>query len=273
MSEGIRPTPDAFAVSGNWTREQTLLAFRFYCETPFGQLHGRNKKVVELAGLIGRTPGALAMRCVNFASLDPKIRESGRSGLGHASDLDRRIWEEAHANWSQTIAECEALLAHRRRARDLPLADSGDLHFPEEWDFAGDVRAALVHQRVGQSFFRRTVLSSYGERCCVSGLGDRRFLIASHIVPWSEDTSIRLHPGNGLCLSAIHDRAFDNHLFSLADDYRIILSAELRETKDEFLKKLFLPIEGKSIALPEKFAPKAEFIARHRRILLDNCVN
>lgn len=48
---------------------------------------------------------------------------------------------------------------------------------------------------------------------CVSGVSDARFLVASHIVAWKEDASIRLNPANGLCLSTIHDKAFDNHLF------------------------------------------------------------
>src|SRR3546814_8309412 len=81
MQDAIKPSVNAFSAKGNWTREQTLLAFQFYCETPFGQLHGRNKKVIELAGLIGRTPDAVAMKCVNIASLDPKVRARGRSVL------------------------------------------------------------------------------------------------------------------------------------------------------------------------------------------------
>lgn len=43
----------------------------------------------------------------------------------------------------------------------------------------------------------------------MSGLAEPRLLIASHIVPWSKDKTNRLNPSNGLCLSAIHDRAFD----------------------------------------------------------------
>src|SRR3546814_20257900 len=104
MQDAIKPSVNAFSAKGNWTREQTLLAFQFYCETPFGQLHGRNKKVIELAGLIGRTPDAVAMKCVNIASLDPKVRARGRSGLSNASALDRQIWNEAHENWGELVA-------------------------------------------------------------------------------------------------------------------------------------------------------------------------
>lgn len=56
-----------------WTRAQLKLAFYWYCQLEFGKLHSRNRDIIELAQLIGRTPGAVAMKLVNFASLDPAI--------------------------------------------------------------------------------------------------------------------------------------------------------------------------------------------------------
>ena len=239
-----------------------MLAFQFYCETPFGQLHGKNKRVIELANLIGRTPGALAMKCVNIASLDPAIRESGRSGLSNASALDREVWREFHANWEQLIDECELLRSRLLAARSDKIPPAADRD--TEADYSGETREALVRQRIGQAFFRRAILSSYGNKCCISGVSDGRFLVASHIVPWRDDASIRLHPGNGLCLSAIHDKAFDSHLFSLTDDYRIVLSEQLKTTRDKFLREVFWSIEGTSISLPDKFIPEIDFVTRHR---------
>ena len=93
-----------------WTKEQLKLAYHLYCQLPFGKLHSRNKEIVQLASLIGRTPGAVAMKLVNFASLDPKITGSGRRGLGNASDLDREVWSEFHADWDLeqlTIKICD----------------------------------------------------------------------------------------------------------------------------------------------------------------------
>jgi len=71
----------------NWTKEQLKLAFYLYCQTPFGKLHSRNPAIIELSKLIGRTPSALAMKLVNFASLDPSITASGRVGLRSVSKL------------------------------------------------------------------------------------------------------------------------------------------------------------------------------------------
>lgn len=264
MNKFIKPSESAFTAAAKWSREQTLLAFQFYCETPFGQLHGRNKKVIQLAELIGRTPDALAMKCVNIASLDPKIRESGRTGLSNASALDREVWDEFHADWDGLVEECDALRSYLLANRGELVAPQDDEETADESDFSGETRLVLVKQRIKQAFFRRAVLSGYGEKCCISGVSDKRFLVASHIVPWGDDPSIRLHPGNGLCLSAIHDKAFDNHLFSLTDDHRIILSAQLKSTKDAFLQQVFWSVEGAPISLPDKFSPELDFIRRHR---------
>ncbi len=264
MSDSMDPPPKASTVAGHWTREQLLLAFRFYCETPFGQFHSKNKRIIELANLIGRTPSALAMKCSNFASLDPAIRESGRSGLDKASAHDRYIWNEFHADWERLIEECESF---RASLQQKPQIDES-FTIQIDSDFTGETRTALTKQRIKQSFFRRAVLSGYRDKCCISGVTDKRLLVASHIVAWSDDASIRLHPGNGLCLSAIHDKAFDSHLFSLTDDYRIVLSTQLKQTKDDFLQRVFWPTEDKLIALPEKFVPELDFLSRHRSKML-----
>lgn len=270
LMPAIKIHEDAFPHNGNWTEEQTKLAFHFYCQTPFGQLHGRNPKVVELAKLIGRTPSALAMKCCNIASLDPAHQARGVSGLGNASQMDRVIWESFHCDWEGLALECQSMLEALRTqqgniAVDPQLADAvADV----AQDFTGQTRLAMVALRVKQSFFRQSVLSGYHFRCCITGIADSRLLVASHIVPWREEPSIRLHPGNGLCLSALHDKAFDHRLFSLSDDYRIVLSAQLKATKDEALRAAFHPLESQYIQLPERFLPELAFIRRHREAML-----
>ncbi len=255
----------AFPNKGNWTVEQTKLAFHFYCQTPFGKLHGRNPDVIALASLLHRTPDAVAMKCCNMASLDPAMRARGVSGLGNASSMDRQIWDEFHADWETLALECERMLATLRTNANgkPPVQDVDDDIVPA--DFTGHTRLAMVEQRVKQHFFRRAVLSGYRSRCCISGVSDARLLVASHIVPWRDDASIRLHPGNGLCLSAIHDKAFDHYLFSLSDDHRILLSPTLEHTRDDFLREVFHPVADKQIEMPERFVPEPAFVQHHRQ--------
>ena len=268
MTNAPKISKSPFASSGNWTREQVKLAFHFYCQTPFGKLHGRNPEVIALASLLNRTPDALAMKCCNIASLDPAMHARGVTGLGNASSMDRQIWGEFHADWETLALECERMLATlRSNANAEPPAQDVDADIIST-DFTGHTRMAMVEQRVKQNFFRRVILSGYRNRCCISGVSDQRLLVASHIVPWRDDTSIRLHPGNGLCLSAIHDKAFDHYLFSLSDDHRVLLSPALEQTRDDFLREVFHPIADKQVELPERFVPELAFVQRHRQQML-----
>ncbi|MBI5659422.1 MAG: DNA (cytosine-5-)-methyltransferase [Nitrosomonadales bacterium] len=266
--------PDAIEVpkdimaTARWTKEQLKLAFHLYCQLPFGKLHSRNPEIIKLSKLIGRTSGAVAMKLVNFASLDPAITSTGRTGLGNAGSLDREVWAEFHADWEALAVECEMLRRNLDRA-EPPEDEADELLVPE--DYTGETRRVVTEQRIKQNFFRRAVLSSYQGRCCMSGLSEPRLLVASHIVPWSKDKANRLNPSNGLCLSAIHDRAFDKGLITLTDDFKIVVSKELKRKKEPFVIEVLLPLDGRVIEPPERFAPQAEFIAWHRKeLFVDN---
>jgi putative restriction endonuclease len=258
--------------SGRWTTDELKLAFHLYCQLPFGKLDSRTPEVIELAKLIGRTSGAVAMKLSNFASLDPAITSTGRKGLDGASNLDREIWANFHADWEGLTLECEHL---REQFGLVPAVDileetkTDDFEIPD--DFTGETRRVITEQRIKQNFFRRAVLASYRGRCCMSGLSEQRLLIASHIVPWSKDKTNRLNPSNGLCLSAIHDRAFDQGLITLTDDWRVLLSKELLKRDEPFVQSVLKPLAGQTIEIPERFMPETAFLQRHRaEIFLDN---
>lgn len=257
--------PKDIMSSGRWTKEQLKLAFHLYCQLPFGKLYYRNPEIAELAELIGRTPSAVAMKLVNFASLDPAITGSGRKGLGNASSADREIWEEFHADWEGLALECSRLREAIRLDHGTASVTAGsDIESGEMADFTGETRQVMTERRIKQEFFRRAVLSSYRGRCCMSHLSEPRLLIASHIVPWSKDRANRLNPSNGLCLSAIHDKAFDQGLLTLSDDLRIVVSDELKRRDEPFLNQVIVPLDGRPIELPERFTPDLALVRRHR---------
>ena len=98
----------------------------------------------------------------------------------------------------------------------------------------------------------------------MSGLGVPELLIASHIVPWKVDRPNRLNPRNGLCLSALHDRAFDKGFITVTIDLRIKVSKALKKYDSEkFLASSLLSLDGKDLLLPEKFFPNPDFLAYH----------
>lgn len=209
------------------------------------------------------------MKLTNLASLDPKITETGRKGLRGASDLDRQVWAEFHENWEKLAAESEKLKKKLSgsSSKNVP-DDEGD---QVSQDYSGETRIGTVRQRIKQALFRRVVLSGYGEKCCMSGLSEPQLLVASHIVPWSVDKKNRLNPSNGLCLSAIHDRAFDKGLITVSDDFKVIVSKKLRKKSGDFLRDAILALHQKKIALPSRFQPKREFLDWHRnKWFIDN---
>ncbi len=248
-----------------WTRQQLLVAFSLYCQIPFGKLHSRNPEIIKYADLIERTPSALAMKLSNIASLDPVITSSGRRGLEGASSADKNMWEEMQSSWDDFIEESEKEIQRiTESGKTIPLEDE-----PEITDFRGNNIIIQTEVRVGQSFFRKAVLSAYNNKCCISGLTIPKLLVASHIIPWRVDESNRLNPKNGLLLSMLHDKAFDTGLITVNEDMTVRVSRKEPTSKDSFFETSIRSFEGQQITLPEKFRPHSEFLAYHREYIFD----
>jgi predicted restriction endonuclease len=119
--------------------------------------------------------------------------------------------------------------------------------------------------RLGQRFFRQSVLASYNSCCCITGNPVPELLVASHILPWGKFPDQRLNPCNGLCLAQTQDAAFDKGLITLDEDYRLVISPYLQEfLPNDALMRNFLDYEGKQIVMPEKFPPDVGFMQMHR---------
>lgn len=175
--------------------------------------------------------------------------------------LRKKSWEEFHLNWNALAFESQRLMAQLKGVPPEALVPPEI--FPE-----GKTREAIVKTRVNQAFFRSAVLAAYGCKCCVTGLSIPELLTASHIVPWRSDIENRTNPRNGLCLNAIHDKAFDSGLITVGPDYRIRLSNALKSDSnldDELHRYLLLRYEGQRIALPNRFVPDGGFLEYHNR--------
>ncbi len=171
-----------------WERDELILAINLYCKTPFGRIHVRNPEIIELATLLGRTPGNI---------LEGKTKE------------------------------------------------------------------AIVKLRVNQHFFRKMILAAYNSKCCITGLPLEKLLVASHIVPWAKDSKNRLNPQNGLCLNALHDKAFDSGLLTIDESYHVVLSKEILALDNKTIK-LIRDTEGVKISFPNRFMPRQDFLQYHR---------
>ncbi|MCF0180908.1 MAG: HNH endonuclease [Muribaculaceae bacterium] len=133
----------------------------------------------------------------------------------------------------------------------------------------GKDEVAEIKRRKGQSYFRRMVLANYANQCCITGLNVPELLRASHIVAWKDDKPNRMNPENGLCLSATYDAAFDQHLISFDEDYRLIVSKSLREYyTSQTTRDYFDAFEGKKLILPKRYLPNQKLLAKHRDIMV-----
>jgi len=207
------------------------------------------------------------------------IREQQKLGTIFQTDHAPSYWKNKY--YSAALKSYRSFLVEFHYEEKLLATYQNDDFRPEEFEFeipdekfllpsssivAGEDAVKETKVRVGQTVFRKKILAVYENECCITGLNIPALNVASHIVRWSELERSRLDPGNGLCLSGTYDLAFDKHLFSLDEDYRIILSSEIREhSTREVVKDYFLSIEGKRIGLPKQFPPKQEFLAKHRK--------
>ncbi|MFA7368262.1 MAG: HNH endonuclease [Kiritimatiellales bacterium] len=174
---------------------------------------------------------------------------------------EERLWK-IYNEPKTSSAELSARLAHQKIDSIKELVSDRNIDFSTK---EGKETLREVKARVNQSFFRKMILATYETRCCVTGMNFKEVLRASHIVAWSADEENRLNPANGLCLSATYDAAFDRHLISFDEDYRMIFSPQLKEYhSNEAFKTQFLAFEGRRISLPERFCPEQTFLEKHR---------
>ena len=117
---------------------------------------------------------------------------------------------------------------------------------------------------VNQSFFRQTILAAYDNKCCITGISVRQLLVASHIVPWAVDKKNRMNPCNGLCLNALHDKAFDKGLITVTTDYELKVSKALTANHSDALL-FFIEYKDKRITLPQRFTPAKQFLEYHNK--------
>lgn len=262
------------AIRKPWNPTELLLAMNLYCRIPFGRQHSHAPEVIRLAQVLGRTPGSVAMKLNNLTSLDPEEKARGIRGLPGASKLDRQIWDQFHMNWEEMAAESELLWKQLVENQDVSVSQEKLVEVLEEKNLSSDAlkfpigpTESIRRQRVrlAQGFFRRTVLAAYLGRCCISDIPIPELLIASHIIPWALFPDQRTNPCNGLCLSRLHDAAFDKGLIAFDEDYHLILSQRLKDHfPNKSLQLNFSSYEGKSFRMPEKFFPDIKFLSYHR---------
>lgn len=250
-----------------WTREQLLVLLNLYEKIPFGRFDQGNPVLIDVAGRMGRTPGSVAMKLSNLASLDPRLQARGIKGLSGASALDRTAWDEFHAQPDMLVPESEALLAQLLTGNEDADVDVSPeaIRIPASPEGLTESVASVTVRR-GQRYFRQAVLNAYDGRCAVTGMAIRELLVASHIIPWKRSVEHRLDPQNGIALNALHDRAFDLGLITFDEDLRLVCRTELSDHYDNItVAHHFQSYEGHALIVPpDSLGPKPEYLEWHR---------
>lgn len=251
------------ATNNLWTRDEMILVLNLYLKMPFGKMHKGNPNVIKMAHLIGRTPDAVAYRLVNYASYDPQLKQRGISGMSHGGKKCEEYWNEFVDDREKLLYESERILAqyegtsienkYKKELKDIPSF------------IVGDTKIRQVKIRVNQNVFRQIVLANYDYKCALTGIDISELLVASHIIPWSENKEERLNPTNGICLSSLYDKAFDQGLISFDSSFKVLFSERLSSNVGkEYFDKYFSPIQNKSLAETKKYAINPTFLEWHR---------
>jgi putative restriction endonuclease len=259
------------AAGKRWTEDELLIALNLYHKLTFGQMHGRQPAIMALAEKMERGANSLAMKLCNFASLDPALKMRGIKGLSGASALDRAVWSEFHSNLEEAAPASEVAF---RKLFDADDASEVEVT-PKQGVLIRKMPAGptetkvIVKVRRGQEYFRQAVLNNFDGRCGVCGLAVRELLVASHILPWGKHEAERLNVRNGLCLSRLHDTAFDIGLISFDSDLRLIISSQLKEALPQrAVKENFTAYAGEPLQLPkDAVLPDEKFLAVHYSVM------
>lgn len=241
-----------------WSYDETIVALGLYFQVTFSRTNMNHPEIVRVAKILGRTPSAVAMKVINFARFDPTLRVEGIRGLAHGAKMEADVWNAYVGKMDELSYEYNRLL----KGCAIPAENESDeMPIP-----AGLEKIGIAKYRVNQSFFRRAVLSAYADTCCITGIDDIRLLTASHIKPWASCATgdEKTTPANGLCLNALHDRAFDRGLITVDTSLRLVLSKSLKDVLSESVyNDFFLRYEGRSISLPQHHSPKSDFLEYH----------
>jgi putative restriction endonuclease len=220
-------------------------------------------------------------RLVPFLDMAPALTSSG-SIRSFANLKETIMWTEIEPELFDLMSRSESREALRSALLDTYFPLTKD-NYQSEKVYEGDylkqleqeVLESTMHTNMvaeeeelylRTSAFRKAVPRAYGFTCAISGM---RIIAAGismvdscHIIPFSQSHDDTI--GNGIALCPNLHRAFDRHLITIDDDYRLQLKTDFAEAieSDYGIKKY----EGRQLLLPadKKHWPLKMNLAWHR---------
>jgi putative restriction endonuclease len=73
-----------------------------------------------------------------------------------------------------------------------------------------------------------------------------------------------MNPANGLCLNALHDKAYEAGWITITPEYKVLVSSKLQKPNvAPWAASYFLAYHEQPIHLPKHFSPDPALLERH----------
>ena len=98
-------------------------------------------------------------------------------------------------------------------------------------------KQSLTKIRIGQGWFREKLITKYKTKCPITLINNPKLLFASHIKPWkNSNKNEKLDSKNGILLSPLFDKLFDEGLISFQKNGQLIYSE--KELSEKFISQI-----------------------------------
>ena len=185
--------------------EQVMISNGFFA--PLKILYEKIWDYKDKSKIIGKTPN---MTIQERVQRDPKFTRIGKGVYALSSFLDRVKSEELGF---------------------FTVDNEKQMIFEKSTEKVFSITEKITKQKVRtkQSYFRDLLLNDM-KMCPITGIDDKRMLIASHIKPWVHSNNLeKVNVKNGILLSPLFDKLFDSGVglitFSLKKE--ILISSKL----------------------------------------------
>ncbi len=128
--------------------------------------------------------------------------------------------------------------------------------------FIDDEAKGIKTYAAVNKFFSDKVKFNYHYKSALVANKDEADLVATRIVPWEVDKSIRLDPRNGICLSTIFSKAFTQGYFTFSDQGHIILSSTASD--DPEINQTLNKYKNRKIYMNKEYSPNKKYLQYHR---------
>lgn len=234
---------------GRWTRDEFLVTLDLYLNGEGFVEDEQDDNVKEVASVIDRSNGSVALRLANYRHLDPNSTQ----GMENTGEKCREIWEEFYGNEEELTMASQA--ARERLEGEKTSETESEIKGVDTGEGTSQSKV-----RYGQKDFRKMVRERYNDECIICGIDEPGLLQAGHVLSWSTYEEGRGNPENGLLLCYNHHRAFDLGMFTISKSMKITVRPDFRPDS-EILERSIIGRDGDKLEIENP--PDKDLLEQH----------